>query len=591
MGHRDPKVILELQRKQLATGIKISASNGKMEKCLDYITQKGAPHALPATDMDALMVELRRQIEQLGVSTVTQQLRDMGVPGSAEARAGTEQVSQLLDPRSQQLQPQTAAQTVELPQAPHTPAGGSIYRPETVKLRSLWKRRLLVLHKKIQISIRFQRREAEGTQRCGSFPCFVLFVTVFTLSRCDDPGLKLRIFQKGLDNANGAVKEFLENKIRDLRVGKLIGYGNGSLQFNISYTKLLNFTIINSSMTIVPDTGIQITISNSNATINSVWKARNETSEVKNITVMKVSEASITMVINISKNDPEYPLFSVVNCTTDIKKIDIKLGNAIEPMFENKEELKNEVLSLLNPQVCRAVTENFELWTTNISTFSGRYDVNRYVGINYQLVNSPVFTEKYFDVNINGSFYAINGTDHPVAPANFSFLDSNDSAMCIGISEAALNSVAQAYYDARFFRLTFTHPMINKSVAEWNGEQNSIYARGILNATKAPEFILNPKNITMNFNADLLLVTKEPNKTRVLVVTINTESSISATVSISEANSTLNVSGSLTLNSLDLNVISNQTTTNTKDEELKKSMKEFLEKPLMEYFNKLYTKD
>ncbi|XP_030067989.1 BPI fold-containing family C protein-like [Microcaecilia unicolor] len=416
--------------------------------------------------------------------------------------------------------------------------------------------------------------------------CFVLFVTVFTLSRCDDPGLKLRIFQKGLDNANGAVKEFLENKIRDLRVGKLIGYGNGSLQFNISYTKLLNFTIINSSMTLVPYTGIQITISNSNATINSVWKVRNETSEVKNITVMKVSEASITMVINISKNDPEYPLFSVVNCTTDIKKIDIKLGNAIEPMFANyKEELNNEVLSLLNPQVCRAVTENFELWTTNISTFSGRYDVNRYVGINYQLVNSPVFTEKYFDVNINGSFYAINGTDRPVAPADFPFLDSNDSAMCIGISEAALNSVAQAYYDARFFRLTFTHPMINKSVAEWNGEQNSIYARGILNATKAPEFILNPKNITMNFNADLLLVTKEPNKTRVLVVTINTESSISATVSISEANSTLNVSGSLTLNSLDLNVISNQTTTNTKDEELKKSMKEFLEKPLMEYFN------
>ncbi|XP_030071766.1 uncharacterized protein LOC115478516 isoform X2 [Microcaecilia unicolor] len=86
--------------------------------------QPEASHGRSSTDLDALMAELRKQIEQHGVSTVTQQLQAVGAQPAADPETEASGLSQLQGTRRSQQRP-----VQSMPQAPlfeHAPLTSSV---------------------------------------------------------------------------------------------------------------------------------------------------------------------------------------------------------------------------------------------------------------------------------------------------------------------------------------------------------------------------------------------------------------------------------------------------------------------------------
>ncbi|XP_030069065.1 BPI fold-containing family C protein-like [Microcaecilia unicolor] len=417
--------------------------------------------------------------------------------------------------------------------------------------------------------------------------CFVLFVSGLTLSHCVNPGMKLMISQKGLDFAHEVAKNFLESQVQALSIPNISGKEDiqGELKYEITNIKVEDYKIIDSSLTFVPDVGIQMAIKNSKATILSNWNVEHWTIKAKEKTTLELSEASFIMAFKISKNDTGSPLLSLNSCQSDIKKVEIKLNGPLK-LIQKKygdEKIKDVILKLLNSQICTALAEESKKWAVYVNALPVQHKIDDHVQIDYRLVNSPVFTNKYADVDVKGTFYAINNRTEPaLAPAPFTLPDSSDSMLYVGISEYTLNSLAQAYFDDQALHLAFTHKQLDHIVKELDGVTvNLPEARGRLRATKAPVFTLKPKNMTVELAGQIELVTKENKKPAHSEITVNITSSISADVSISESNSRLNVTGSLTLNSITLHVVSEDKTKASKFAELEKSVKNFIEKHLV----------
>nr|XP_033770695.1 BPI fold-containing family C protein-like [Geotrypetes seraphini] len=380
---------------------------------------------------------------------------------------------------------------------------------------------------------------------------FILLITGLTFSYCTNPGITLRVNQKGLNYANDTGKEILMQQVEDVVVTDISGE-KGSLKFNITNMKLENLTIGSSAMKIVPSIGIEISISNSNAAVRSQWHADNGSGSIDGTPVLQLSEVNMTMVFNISRNDTGFPLFSVVNCSVNIPKIDLNLDPKMKEMFMKEyteKSLQDNITAALNDKLCEGLTTQFTKWAANITSFPGWYNITKYVALNYNLMNPPVFSENSIEINITGLFFATkNGTNLTFVPENFKLENVTNSMLSIGISPEAMRSACQSFNDAQY-AASFTHTQLGNIIQNWTGDANFTKPRGRLTVNDCPNFIMNPNGMTVTFLGMIKLLTTTPNEIVHSVVNISVEANVSFTkLCISQNNSNVILTGSVSSN-------------------------------------------
>nr|XP_033770696.1 BPI fold-containing family C protein-like [Geotrypetes seraphini] len=421
--------------------------------------------------------------------------------------------------------------------------------------------------------------------------CFVLLVMGLAFSHCANPGMQLRISDKGLNHANKVLKKVVENQVKALSLPNISGEEDikGKLTYEVSKIKVEEYQIIDSSLTFVPNVGVQMNIINSKAIVDSTWSVKHWVIKATEKTAIEISGASIVVVFKISKTDTGSPLLSLHSCHADIQKVSIKSNKAIKLMQEKfeKGKLEDYVRELLNSKICSAVTEESKKWADFVNAFPVQHEIDQYTEIDYQLVNPPVFTDRYADVEMKGTFYALNHRTEPAfAPKPFTFSDAKDFMLACGVSDYALNTLSEAYFSANALKITFTEEQINHVLKELYGvSQNVSEARGSLRATKAPVVTLKPQNMTVELAGQIKIAFKEAEKHTSSEFTVDIASSISANMSISEENSKVTITGDLTLNSLALQVTSEDKTQASKFAEVEKSVKSFIETQFMAQLN------
>ncbi|XP_029468994.1 BPI fold-containing family C protein-like [Rhinatrema bivittatum] len=425
----------------------------------------------------------------------------------------------------------------------------------------------------------------------GKLYSFILLLTWLTLSVAVNPGLKLRVTQKGLDCANDVGKIFLQNYVKSLPIPNISGEENvrGKLSYDITDIQIEDLTINESSLTVVPDAGIQMFIKNSKATINSNCKVDHWMLKAREKLVVELSGVSIKANFKISQNDAGIPTFSLDSCQSDIKNVEVKLHKAMEvvaKMFNDK--LEDYIRKTLNERLCPALTEESKKWDAKLSSYHFRSKVDDFVELDYHLVTSPVFTEKYIDVDIKGTFYAIKNHKEPTfAPVPFSLPDQSDAMLYTGVSASVVNSAAEAYYTSGVLSHTLTDNEISEltkavlGISEKPSEPLPVTVK--IAASKPPTVTLRPNNMTVEVAGLIELSTKGSNSPSQSMISASMAASISADLGIAEANSMLRVSGSLTLNSFAVQITSKDK--DSKFSDMEKALQDFIQEKGVPFVN------
>ncbi|POI30320.1 hypothetical protein CIB84_005930, partial [Bambusicola thoracicus] len=92
-----------------------------------------------------------------------------------------------------------------------------------------------------------------------------------------NPGLKVRITQKGLEYAKKVGVEILKENMEQEQFPDLIGYerfGLGNVHYNISRIRVTAVEFPNVSISLIPRSGVKLVIRNASLTINMNWNIR-----------------------------------------------------------------------------------------------------------------------------------------------------------------------------------------------------------------------------------------------------------------------------------------------------------------------------
>ncbi|XP_011908219.1 PREDICTED: bactericidal permeability-increasing protein isoform X2 [Cercocebus atys] len=265
---------------------------------------------------------------------------------------------------------------------------------------------------------RMREDVARGLHDAPRWASLLVLVAVgTTVTAATNPGVMVRISQKGLDYASQQGTAALQKELKRIKIPdysgrfkiKLLGKG----RYSFYSMDIREFQLPSSQISMVPNVGLKFSISNANIKISGKWKARKH----------------FMWLIRLFR-----------------KKIESTLRNK------------------LNSQVCEKVTSSVSSkLQPYFQTLPVMTKIDAVAGINYGLVAPPTTTAETLDVQMKGEFYSQNHhSPPPFAPAVMEFPAAHDHMVYLGLSDYFFNTAGLVYQEAGVLKMTLRDDMIPK---------------------------------------------------------------------------------------------------------------------------------
>ncbi|CAH2302329.1 BPI fold-containing family C [Pelobates cultripes] len=420
-----------------------------------------------------------------------------------------------------------------------------------------------------------------------------IFLVLLSLCSADNPGLKVKVTKKGLDKG---VEYGMHSLISQLKVTAIpaingsVTMGEDSMNYGFKDTRIVDFKYSSISSTFVPGTGIQITIQGGSATLTSNWEVTGWLITDSGTSVLTLSEMTVTFIFGMRLTKSSKPSIYTVSCQSDIIGVNLTMEGGVDYIYDAvKKPMKKMIRKDINQQLCSLLRGQMQRWDESLSNLNLNVSIDNLIGVDMSLINNPVFTEQFAEVDSKAMFYSsVNKTNTVVRSSAMSLDCQADSMLCAGISEASLNSVSLAYYSGGGFffhlsRLLDFHGKTKSKISGLLAELSQHFSKPkkefvSLSASKAPTVILLPNNVTVGFSGYLNAYVLLPKSKRENLFTAHMDISVSAKLSLSDSNhkSGQNLTGSVSLNRFELKLEQIESEYKNRKEEIKKIVEEDL---------------
>ncbi|XP_063819662.1 BPI fold-containing family C protein-like [Pseudophryne corroboree] len=379
----------------------------------------------------------------------------------------------------------------------------------------------------------------------------------------DNPGMKIRITGSALDKS---VKYLMNNIIsqeKEYQLPDVIGsttVDNEPMKYEFKQIRLTSFYCPTISSKWVSGTGLQISMKDGSATINSTysidyWLVKDSASSV-----LTLSEISVSLVLGVHEGDPGMPSISLLDCQSTVQGIDVKLLSDVSYIYNDlQKSIQNLVGTNINQQICAALRNSVNQWDQSLSHLNLNLSLNNLIGIDLSLVGNPEITEQYADIGLKGLFYSINETGAAFAPTPMLLPIKSRSMLYAGISEASGNSLFDAYYSTGSFYYEISHMAGSKNIttselAACIPEISQHFPTTApvkikVSATSSPNMYLHSNNMTIKFLGLIQTFAYPLNSEPQYLFSAKIVASFNANFSLSNAKDVpgLNLAGSISL--------------------------------------------
>ncbi|XP_065610256.1 bactericidal permeability-increasing protein-like isoform X2 [Cyrtonyx montezumae] len=384
----------------------------------------------------------------------------------------------------------------------------------------------------------------------------VAFSTVLAvclaLTRATNPGFVVRITQAGLDYAHQHGIAVLQKELAQLKLPDISGDFRvrhlGKVHYEISSLNLRDFHLPYSRISLVPNVGLQVAISNAFAEVDGNWRVKFHFIRDHGSFNLEVKNVYIKIDLKLGSDTSGKPTVSTSACSTRISSVHVHFSGKFGWLYNLfYSAVESRFRKILEGKVCDSV----------VSSVSG--DLQRYLqtlpvtakidakaGIDYSLVASPVATAQTLDVDLKGEFFSLAHRGAvPFHPPVLAFPPDHDRMVYFGASSYFFNTAGFAYHASGALVFEITDSMIPKGVefhlntstfAAFIPQLDKMYPNMLmklrLSASSAPFLSIAPDGISLQPTVDIQAYAILPSSSLAPLFLLSLTGNVSATVDV-----------------------------------------------------------
>ncbi|KAM9390358.1 BPI fold-containing family C protein [Phaethornis superciliosus] len=394
------------------------------------------------------------------------------------------------------------------------------------------------------------------------FCCSLLLFSLLSGQLNANPGLKVRITQKGLDYAKEVGLEILKQNMEKEHFPDLSGYekyGLGNVKYNISRIHVTAVEFPSASISLIPGTGIKLMITNASLTIDMNWSIRTWIFKDSGRSTVYISKVFVTAIFSTPLDKMDYKSISLASCRTSSGDIDLKL-NGKKGFLHNFfiKYLKKPIHRTLVTNSCPNIRSGIQLMDENLQSLSVLTPIDDLAEIDYSLNSLPAVVRPFINLDLKGTVYPTgNYTGPPYVAAPFTIPDQRDSMLYLAFSEYFFQTSSFAYYTAGAFNVTIAEETcsyynisteifgsIIPEVAKYSVTPNPVMLK--IMATEIPIISLEQDSFTVEIEGSMEVFAVLPDSTTQSLFTINITANTSIALNVFDQK----LMGSLCLNRL-----------------------------------------
>ncbi|XP_042745879.1 BPI fold-containing family C protein-like [Lagopus leucura] len=276
-----------------------------------------------------------------------------------------------------------------------------------------------------------------------------------------NPGLKVRITQKGLDYGRKIGIELLKQRVLKETFPSWSGQESFSIvkvNYTISRFRVDAVDIPETSASFIPGTGVSLSVAHASAIISADWRVKTWLLKDQGGFTLSISELFIAIVFKVSRDSTGHLSVLLHSCQLSIGSVKVKLNEGSSWIYSFLSGyLEKAIHSKLEENICLNIKYKIQLMDAQLGKQKVLSQIDAFAQIDYSLVSSPAVFKSHINLDLKGTVYPVgNHTDPPFVPAPFGLPNEGDSMLYLGVSSYFLESATLAYYRAGVFNITIS---------------------------------------------------------------------------------------------------------------------------------------
>uniref|UniRef100_A0A3B3QAU7 Bactericidal permeability-increasing protein n=1 Tax=Paramormyrops kingsleyae TaxID=1676925 RepID=A0A3B3QAU7_9TELE len=289
--------------------------------------------------------------------------------------------------------------------------------------------------------------------------CLLLLLALPDPTVSTNPGVKVQITQKALDNGRQIGIAYLEEKLKSVKISNISGSEDvspiGDVEYRLSGMRITDLGLPQSSLGLVPGTGISLSIGNAFINLHGDWHVTYlGFIQDSGCFDLDISGLTIKATISVGSDETGRPSVSSNDCVA-------RVGDANIDFHEGASWLYNLFTSFIDQLRYNKMLAMYHLVFVHLLVLA---TVDKYAEIEYSMVTPPSISNFLIELSLKGEFYNIGQHQEPPFSAPpFSLPPQTSSMLYIGLSSFMANSAGFVYNRARPLSLYITDDMIPSS--------------------------------------------------------------------------------------------------------------------------------
>ncbi|XP_069907949.1 lipopolysaccharide-binding protein isoform X2 [Oryctolagus cuniculus] len=292
------------------------------------------------------------------------------------------------------------------------------------------------------------------------------------------PGFVARITRKGLEYAGQYGVAVLKKELSTITLpefsGDYMAGWIGSVSYEFHSLKIRHFRLGNADLSLLPEQGMRVHLSNNHVSVTGGWKATKAFISLEGTFDLKVDGISISVSLNLGKDQSGRPTASVAHCSNFVGSVSIDISGSLSWILNLfHERIENTIKSILEQEICKEVRKSAASYLEPyLRTLPVTTVIDQFAGIDYSLVGAPEVTSEGLDTPFKGEFFSLSQRS-PVpfdAPA-IRLPQQHDRMLYFAVSEYVFNTASLVYHRARPMRIVIrtenVKKLANKSARKW----------------------------------------------------------------------------------------------------------------------------
>ncbi|XP_059836426.1 bactericidal permeability-increasing protein-like [Hypanus sabinus] len=385
-----------------------------------------------------------------------------------------------------------------------------------------------------------------------------------------NPGFKGKITTKGIDYGCKIVMSVLRNRLLDVKIPDLSGKKHTKvlqqIQYNISRITISNVNFPDTSVTLISNLGLKVTVSIGYIEMNGNWHIKSNILRTHGGVKAQINSIATSFYLKFGKDNTGRPTMFITDCTSYIAKLQLYV-------FGKYSWLYNLIMRWFEPSIKKYLSgkiclEMKKILNEKIHPFLQKIPVTkiigRYVGIDYSLTSPPVVTEDSLILPLKGEFYnLLHRTDIPFSAPALNFVSGHERMFYVGFSEYFFNSAGYIYNSVGGISFNITDDMLpdnshirfdTQTIGTLIPQMKKIYPNMKMKlhfvTDSAPSVAFVPGKIILTISGDIYAFVILPNSTSVPLFNVKQNAQITATVGIKDEK----ITGRLALDRVELSL-------------------------------------